>query len=395
MPGAAPFAPLDGIRVVDVTTSLAGPYCTELLAALGADVVKIEPRSGDEARHWGPPWWGDESAMFLAMNCGKRSLALDLRRGREVVERLVAQADVFVQSLRPGLAEELGLGAETLRAANPRLVYVTIAAYGRRGPLSRAPGYDPLVQGFAGILSVTGEPGRPPVRLGISAIDQGTGILAALGIVSALHERERTGVGRTLDLSLFETALALMSYHLTGYLGSGAVPGPNGTAFPSIAPYQAFEAADGPLMVVAANDGLFARLCGVIGRPELADDERFRGNPDRVRNRAELTALIEAELRREPRATWVARLAEAGVPAAPVQDVAELVRHEQTAAVEMLQELAGKTVVAPPLAADGERVRHRSPAPDLGADTAAILGELGYSEDEVERLTAGAVAGPA
>src|SRR5580765_3081755 len=224
MPAMA-FLPLDGIRVVDVTTSLAGPYCTEVLAALGAEVVKVEPpRTGDEARTWGPPFAPDgESTLFLAMNAGKRSLALDLRRGRAALLRLADRADVFVQSLRPGAAEERGLGPDDLRGRNPRLVYCSIGAFGREGPWSRKPGYDPLAQASAGIISVTGEPERPGVRVGVSLVDQGTGTWAALSIVSALLERGRTGEGRTLDVSLYETALAYVSYHLTAYLAAGAV----------------------------------------------------------------------------------------------------------------------------------------------------------------------------
>ncbi len=257
------FLPLEGVRVIDVTTSLAGPYCTEVLAALGADVIKVEPpEAGDEARSWGPPFWNGESTMFLAMNAGKRSVALDLRRGLDVLLRLADGADVFIQSLRPGTAEARGFGADTVRARNPRLVYATIGAFGREGPWSTRPGYDPLAQAAGGILSVTGEEGGSGVRVGVSMIDQSTGVWAALGILAALHEREQTGAGRAIDVSLYETALALLSYQLTGYLGSGEVPGRHGTAFPSIAPYRVYATADGEVMIAAGNNGLFAALAG-------------------------------------------------------------------------------------------------------------------------------------
>src|SRR5438067_1264177 len=284
---AMSFLPLDGIRVVDVTTSLAGPYCTEVLAALGADVIKIEPpRGGDEARTWGPPFWDGESTLFLTVNAGKRSVCVDLRRGLDVVLRLIDGADVFVQSLRPGLAEERGLGATALRGRNQRLVYCSVRSFGRTGPWRDRPGYDPLAQAAGGIVSVTGEAGRDGVRAGVSVADQGTGMWAALGIVAALHERDRTGEGREADAALYETALGFMAYHLTGFLGAGVVPSGRGTEFPSIAPYQAFAARDGRLMVAAANDRLFAALVEAVGLPELAADPRFATNSERVANRA-------------------------------------------------------------------------------------------------------------
>ena len=253
--------PLLGVRVVDVTTSIAGPYCAEILAALGADVVKVErPDTGDDGRAWGPPFWNGESAMFLAVNAGKRSLAVSLadERGRAAVVRLAESADVFLQSLRPGLAERLGLGPDALRASSPRLVYCNVGAYGRVGPLSDEPGYDALMQAAGGLISVTGEPGRPGVRVGSSLIDMGTGMWSALGIVAALLERERTGEGAVVDTSLYETALGYLGYHLVGYLADGTIPSGQGTGFPMVAPYQVFPTRDGELMVAGGgNDRLF------------------------------------------------------------------------------------------------------------------------------------------
>jgi crotonobetainyl-CoA:carnitine CoA-transferase CaiB-like acyl-CoA transferase len=392
-------APLAGCRVLDVTTSIAGPYCAQILAALGAEVVKVErPDTGDDARAWGPPFWDGEGTMFLSVNAGKRSLALSLgdERGLEVLRRLAAGADVFLQGLRPGRAEELGLGARALRERNPRLVHCSIGAYGSTGPLAREPGYDALMQAAGGLISVTGEPGRPGVRVGSSLIDQGTGLWAALGILAALLERQRTGEGAVVDVSLYETAVGYVAYHLAGFLADGTIPSGEGTIFPMVAPYQVYASQDGELMIAAGNDRLFAALCGALGLAELADDPRFRTNPDRVARREELNEVLLARLRTEDTATWLQRLGAAGVPAAPVADIRDVAVSPQTEALGLLQPLshahvAGLRLVALPLSLDGERALHPSSPPAVGEHSAEILGEAGYSDDEVAELAAAGV----
>ena len=315
-------------------------------------------------------------------------MALDLKdaRGKEALLRLVDGADVFAQSLRAGAAKRQGLGADALRARNERLVYCSIGAFGPSGPLADQPGYDPLLQAFAGLISITGEPDRPGVRIGASVIDFGTGVWAALGVIAALYERTTTGRGREVDVALLDTALSLVAYQLTAALRTGDAPGRFGTAFPLIAPYEVFATADGELMIAAANDRLFVQLCERIGLPGLATDPRFASNPDRVAHREELLPPIRAQLAERSSADWL-RILE-GIPVAPVQDLAQVARHEQVRAVGMIHEVDGVETIGVPLRIDGERPAHESGPPTLGQHSAEVLGELGYSEAEVATLVA-------
>jgi crotonobetainyl-CoA:carnitine CoA-transferase CaiB-like acyl-CoA transferase len=388
--------PLEGILVADLTQNVAGPFCTQILGDMGAEVVKVErPERGDDARAWAPPWWGQESAAFMAMNRNKKSLALDLKKegGTEVLRRLVACADVFVQSLRAGAIGELGLDFDGATTLNPRLVYCSITAYGARGPLAHLPGYDPLMQAYGGLMSVNGHPGQEPARVGTSIIDMGTGMWAALGIVAALRQRDATGRAVEVTTALFETALMWVSYHAMGYFGSGEVPQPQGSGTAMIAPYQAFPTADGYAMIAAASDALFARLAEALGAPALARDPRFADNPSRVRNRAALVEALAALTRGLKTADLLERLQAAGVPAAPILTVAAVMEEPQTRASGMLvraahPRLADYRSVGLPLQWNGVRPEVRRVPPRLGEHTADVLTALGYTLDDVRGLRA-------
>jgi crotonobetainyl-CoA:carnitine CoA-transferase CaiB-like acyl-CoA transferase len=372
---------LEGLNVVDLSQNLAGPYCTQILSDLGADVIKVEPPGGDPARQWGPPFHDGESTIFRAANRGKRSITLDLKTeaGRETLLRLVARADVFVQSFRAGVIERLGFGAETLRAADPRLIYCSVTAYGTTGPLRDLPGYDPLMQAHGGLIAITGQPGQP-ARTGTSIIDMGTGLWTAIGVLAALRERDRTGIGSHVVGSLFETALAWNAYHLMGWFAEGYNPTPHGTAFALIAPYGAFTVRDGAVMIAAANDGLFRRLCTALQLDGVEGDDRFASNPARVANRAAIDALVSAATCRYTQEQLLAVLRDAGVPCAPILDVAAVAGDAQTLASGMLASGDGHCPeVLAPLRWDGQRADARAGSPRAGEHTAAILSELGLA----------------
>jgi crotonobetainyl-CoA:carnitine CoA-transferase CaiB-like acyl-CoA transferase len=386
--------PFDGLLVVDLTQNVAGPFCTQILGDMGADVIKVErPGRGDDARAWAPPFWGEESAVFMAFNRNKRSLALDLKRegGFEVLRRLVARADVLVQSLRAGAIAELGLDFPAASALNPRLVYCSITAYGRSGPLAHLPGYDPLMQAYAGLMSVNGHPGQEPARVGTSIVDMGTGMWAAIGIMAALRQREATGRAVEVTTALFESALMWVSYHAMGYLGSGEVPQPQGSGTAMIAPYQAFGTADGYAMIGAASDALFGRLAGALDAPELARDPRFADNPSRVRHRVELVEAVSARTRTFKTVELLERLREAGVPSAPILTVDQVLQEPQTRAGGLMvgaphPRLPDYRSVGLPIQWDGRRPGVRRVPPQLGEHTTDVLTSLGYTLDDVRNL---------
>jgi crotonobetainyl-CoA:carnitine CoA-transferase CaiB-like acyl-CoA transferase len=379
--------PLDGTRVLDLTRNLAGPYAAMILGELGADVVKVEhPDGGDDTRHWGPPFWGGEGPVFLAANRNKRGIVLDLRteEAREPMARLVGRSDVLLESFRPGAFDRLGYGYDWARGLNPGLLFCSITPYGEGGPLGDRPGYDPLIQAFAGIMSVTGEPGRAPVRAGVSVIDMATGMWAALSVLAALLQRREDGRGRRIVTSLYETGLAWMTYHLATFWAGGEAPGALGSAATLIVPYQAFATADGHLMIAAPNDALFGRLCDVLGHPEWAADVRFAHNPDRVARREELTALIGECTAGRATAGLAAALDAAGVPCSPIRDAAAAAGDPQTAALGIVQELdhpriPGFRSLGLPFLLDGRRPPLRRPPPALGQHQAEVLEELGLT----------------
>jgi len=372
--------PLTGVTVVELGHSVAAPYACEILGDLGADVIKIEKADGDDARSWAPPYWGSMSATFQSLNRNKRSVVVNLRdpAERERLRKLIVErADVVVQNLRPGSAAELGLDADTLRAAKPALVYCTIGAFGAAGPLKDRPGYDPLMQAFGGLMSVTGEPEQRPVRVGTSIIDMAAGMWSVIGILAALLQRRDTGAGAAVDTSLYETVLGWMCYHAANFQASGELPKRQGSGAAMIVPYRGYATKDGFIVIAAGNDKLFALLARVLGHPEWIADPRFRSNPDRVSNQDALYRQIEEIVSRSTSGEWQEILDRAGVPNAPMQTIAEVLDHPQTKALGMLQQSPDGeiTLLGLPLSFDGVRPTFRRAPPALGAHTREIMGD--------------------
>jgi len=365
-------SPLAGVKVVEIGTSVAAPYAGWVLAALGADVVKVErPDGGDDARQWGRMLADGSSSYYNAFNRDKRGVTVDIKDetdGAWLRRYCIEQADVVIQNMRPGLAAKNALGAQELTAANPRLIYCNMGAFGRTGPLADRPGYDPLMQAFGGIMSVTGEEGRPPIRVGTSIVDMGTGMWSVIGILSALNRRHASGAGCIVDTSLYETALGWMTHHASTVQVSGENPDRQGSGARGMAPYQAYQCEDGWLVVAAPNDRLFAKLSAVLGHPEWPGDARFAGNQDRYRNLPALNALIEPIIRERTREQWRAALEDAGIPCAPVRTTLEMMDEAQTRALGMLQRLDPDRpeLMGLPVSFDGERPPMRNFAPRLG-----------------------------
>lgn len=387
--------PLDGVRVLDLTRVVAGPYCSMFLGDLGADVVKVEqPGGGDDTRGWGPPFAGGESAYFLCINRNKRSLTLDLKSKRavELLRQLVKVADVVIENFRPGTMERLGLGELDLRKLNPRLIYASLTGFGADGPMSDWPGYDLIVQAWGGLMSITGEPDGEPVKVGVAIIDLVAGLMLGKAITAALFAREKIGVGQRVDTSLLEAEVASLINVGSNYLVGGKAPTRWGNAHPNIVPYQSFKTADGYLVIGVASEVIWKRFCQAIGRADLADDVRYANNSQRVENRAELVALLESTFFQRSNESWFKLLTDAEVPCAPVQSIDQVFRAPQVLHRKMRVEVdhptAGKVCMAGvPVKFSVTPASVRLPPPLLGEHSGEILRQwLGMSAAAIDEL---------
>ena len=391
--------PLSGVRVLDLSRVLAGPFCTMLLGDLGAEVIKVErPDGGDDTREWGPPFAAGESAYYLCVNRNKKSVALDLKspRGVAAVRALSARSDVVIENFRAGAADRLGLGYEALSEGNPGLVYCSITGYGQTGPYRDLPGYDFIAQAMSGLMSITGERGGEPMKLGVATVDLTTGMYAAVAILAALRRRDSTGRGQRIDLALLDAALSWLANVGENHLVSGEVPGRFGNAHATIVPYQVFRSKDGYLAVGIGNDRQYRKFCEVAGAPELSSDERFSTNPARVRNRETLVPLLEGVFATRSTAEWIGRLWDEGIPAGPINTVDRALGDPNTLAREMVVEMphpkAGSVrLIGSPMKFSGTPVEYRRAPPLLGEHTEEVLRDLlGMSGEEIRELVGSA-----
>jgi formyl-CoA transferase/CoA:oxalate CoA-transferase len=394
MPGS-----LSGLTVIDFTRVLSGPYCTMVLADHGARVIKLEhPVRGDDTRHWGPPFVGEESAYFLSINRNKESLTLDFKQpaGQRILHQLLAGADVVVENFRPGTLDAAGFGAAAVLEQYPRIVYCSISGYGQTGPRREEPGYDAVMQAEGGLMSITGEADGPALRLGVAITDIVSGLFAAQGVMAALIAREKTGRGQQVDIGMLDATAALLTYQAGNYFVSGQVPGRLGNRHPTIVPYESFHASDGEFVIAGGNDEIWRRLCRVIGRPGLADDPRYCTNKARVTRYGEVRAELESALGERTRAEWVRELTAAGVPCGSVREISEVLADPQLAAREMVAEVAHATigtarVISSPVKLSETPPSVRTAPPTLGQHTTAVLHELGYDAAQIDALKSAGV----
>ncbi len=387
--------PLRGLKVIDLSKIFAGPFCGQILGDLGADVIKVEPvTGGDDTRSWSPQKEG-QSSTFLAFNRNKRSLAVDLKtnEGRAIVHGLVKTADIVLQSFKGSTAKKLAIDYESLSALNDRLIYAEISGFGQEGPLGGQPGYDVMLQAFSGMISTMGEAGGTFTRVSFSPVDMSTGLFGVIGILSALQERKRTGKGSHVELCLLDSAMAMLGYLAQNYWTTGLVPERMGTAHPALAPYQAFHASDGNLMVGAGNDAQWRRLCALLGLGDSADDPRFASNEARVENMAETASLVQGVLSSQPVQHWLALFADAGIPSAPIQNLDAALDHPQVAARGLVTTsrhpvLGELKQIGFPVLFDRDARGSPNPPPMLGEQTAEILAEAGYDQWAIEDLAA-------
>jgi len=364
--------PLQGITVIEIGHSVAAPFAGQILGDLGAEVIKVEKNKGDDARHWGPPFLDEASATFHALNRNKKSVVLDFRNVNDThnLKKLIRQkGDVILQNMRPGQVQELGLDFESLRLDHEELIYCNIGAFGARGPLSQKAGYDPLMQAFSGIMSVVGEPGSEPVRVGPSLVDLGTGMWATMGILSLLLSRKSTGKGGLVDVSLFETAATWMNMISSQYLASGLLPKKNGSGQVGIVPYKAYATKDGHLVVTAGNNELFGKLTTLMGHPEWLHDDRFKDNPSRVENASTLYSLLDPLFLKKRNDQWIELLDAVGLPCAPVQDISQMLAHPQTLALGLMQTVSNCSIplMGLPISFNGARPVILGASPALGS----------------------------
>ena len=397
-------APLAGIRVLDLSRVLAGPWCTQLLADLGADVIKVErPGQGDDTRHWGPPWHGEGdrrvAAYFLSANRGKRSAAIDLatEEGAALVRQLALQSDVVVENFKVGGLKKFGLDATSLRAAKPELLVASITGFGQDGPHADRAGYDFMIQGMGGLMSITGlpdgDPGGGPMRVGVAVADLFTGLYTCVAILAALNRRHATGEGAHIDMALLDTQLAMLANQASNALISGEDPPRQGNTHPNIVPYQPFDAVDQPIIIAVGNDRQFARLAEICGHPEWAADPRFANNSARVANREEIVGMVAESIRQRTASEWLDLLEAAGIPAGPINRISQALLDVQAQHRQMVRTISGTRLVGSPVRIDGARADAELPPPALGEHTDDVLRELGLSAEARKRLNQQGVTG--
>ncbi len=392
--------PLSGIRVLDLSRVLAGPYCTMVLGDLGADVIKVEPPEGDETRGWGPPFAEGESAYYLCVNRNKRDIVINLKteEGRAILPELMKQSDVLVENFRPGTLARFGLDYESARSLNPRLVYCSITGFGQTGPMRDRPGYDFMIQALGGLMSITGEPEGEPMKTGVAVVDLFAGQNAVIAILAALQAREKTGEGQFLDISLFDSQLGWLANVASNFLISGKQPKRYGNAHANIVPYQSFQADDGWFAIAVGNDKQFERLCAVIGQPELFSDVRFTTNSARVLNREELISLLKSIFAKRSVSEWLIILEQAEIPCGPINNFEQVFSMPQVEAREMLVLMQHPTIgelplVGSPLKMSGTPVEYRLSPPLMGEHTQDVLLSFGYTEEQIRNLKSRGVVG--
>lgn len=380
--------PLQGIRVLDLSRVLAGPYCTMVLGDLGADVIKVEPPEGDETRGWGPPFAGGESAYYLCVNRNKRDIVINLKteEGKKALRELALQSDVFVENFRPGTLEKFGLDYETLHVLNPKLIYCSITGFGQTGSMKDKPGYDFMIQALGGLMSITGEPEGEPMKTGVAVVDLFAGQNAIIAILAALQARTLTGQGQHLDIALFDSQLGWLANVASNFLISGKSPQRHGNAHPNIVPYQSFQAEDGWFAIAVGNDRQFERLCETLGRPDLVVDERFAANAGRVQHRAELIPLLASIFKTKSVSDWLKKLEEAEIPCGPINNFEQVFSmpnvQERNMLIKMKHPTIGKLpLVGSPLKMSDTPVEYRLPPPLMGEHTDEILRELRLDDE--------------